>query len=60
MPPEKILAKYSFPHKKSWNRKFQTPQNPSIIPVILNPEYLPPPPPTLALGPGSLSFKYVK
>ena len=56
MPPEKILAKYSFPLQKSWNRKFQTPQNPSIIPVILNPEYLPPP----ALGPGSLSFKYVK
>ena len=30
--PLKKLAKFSHP-KKSWNRKFQTPKNPSIIPV---------------------------
>ena len=53
--PKKYLLNIP-PPKKSWNRKFQSPQNPSIIPVTLNPEYLPPP----ALGPRSLSFKYVK
>ena len=35
---KKILAKFSY-LKKFWNRKFQTPQNPSIMPVIWNPEY---------------------
>ena len=33
-------AKFSYP-KKSRNRKFQTQQNPSIIPVTWNPEYPP-------------------
>ena len=31
-PPKKILAKFSYP-KKSRNQKFQTPKNPSIIPI---------------------------
>ena len=31
--PKKILAKFSYP-KKSWNRNFQTPKNPSIIPGL--------------------------
>ena len=43
---EKYLLKFSYP-KKSRNRKFQTPKDPSIIPVTRNPEYpLPPPPGT--------------
>ena len=33
-------TKFSYP-KKSQNRKFQTPKNPSIIPVTWNPEYPP-------------------
>ena len=33
-------AKFSYP-KKSWNRKFQTQKNPSIIPVTWNPKYPP-------------------
>ena len=41
--PKKYLLNIP-PPKKSWNRKFQSPQNPSIIPVTLNPEYLPPRP----------------
>ena len=53
---KKILAKFSFP-KKSRNWKFQTPKNPSIIPVTWNPEYPPggsgglrnPLPPTLTV-----------
>ena len=36
--PRKYLPKFSYP-KKSRNRKFQTPKNPSIIPVTWNPEY---------------------
>ena len=55
MPREKILAKYSFPPKNPGIENFKPPKNPSIIPVTSNPEYLPP-----ALGPGPLSFKYVK
>ena len=39
---EKYLLKFSYP-KKSRNRKFQTPKDPSIIPVTRNPEYPPPP-----------------
>ena len=35
---EKYLLKFSYP-KKSRNRKFQTPKDPSIIPVTRNPEY---------------------
>ena len=54
MLPEKILVKYSFP-PKILESKISNPKNPSIIPVTLNPEYLLP-----ALGPWSLSFKYVK
>ena len=34
-------TKFSYP-KKCQNRKFQTPKNPSIIPVTWNPEYPPP------------------
>ena len=46
--PKTILLKSSRnPHppppqkkkKDSWNRKFQTPKNPSIIPITWNPEY---------------------
>ena len=55
MPREKILAKYSFPPKNPGIENFKPPQNPSIIPVTLNPEYLPP-----AQDPGSPSIKYVK
>ena len=40
---EKYLLKFSYP-KKSRNRKFQTPKDPSIIPVTRNSEYPPPPP----------------
>ena len=43
---KKYLPTFSYP-KKSRNRKFQTPQNPSIIPVNYNPEY---PPPATPLG----------
>ena len=39
---KKILSKFYYP-KRSWNRKFQTPRNPVIIPVTWNPEYPPPP-----------------
>ena len=46
MPREKILAKYSFPPKNPGIENFKPPKNPSIIPP--------------ALGPGPLSFKYVK
>ena len=53
--PWKNTCQIFLPPKKSWNRKFQTPKTPSIIPVTLNPEYLPP-----VLGSGPLSFKYVK
>ena len=35
--PRKYLPKFSYP-KKSRNRKFQTPKNPSIIPVTWNPK----------------------
>ena len=40
--PKKYLPKFSYP-KKPRNRKFQTPTNPSTIPVTWNPEYPPPP-----------------
>ena len=38
---QKILVKICLPPKKSQNRKFQTQNNPSIIPVTWNPEYPP-------------------
>ena len=40
LPPKKTLLKSSYP-KRSRNRKFQTPKNPSIIPVTWNPDYRP-------------------
>ena len=50
IPTQIKLPKPIFvPKKKSWNRKFQTQNNPSIIPVTWNPEYRPPPPPPLGL-----------
>ena len=41
------LPKFSYPPppQKSRNRKFQTPEDPSIIPVTWNPKWSPPPPP---------------
>ena len=44
------LPKFSYPPppKKSRNRKFQTPEDSSIIPVTWNPKWSPPPP---TLGP---------
>ena len=38
--PKKYLPNFPYP-KKSWNQKFQTSKNRSIIPVTWNPEYLP-------------------
>ena len=38
--PKKYLPNFPYP-KKSWNKKFQTSKNHSIIPVTWNPEYLP-------------------
>ena len=43
-PGQNITNKTKFLYpKKCQNRKFQTPKNPSIIPVTWNPEYPPPP-----------------
>ena len=52
--PKKYLPNIPSP-PKILESKISNPKNPSIIPVTLNPEHLLP-----ALGPGSLSFKYVK
>ena len=42
-PGQNITNKTTFSYpKKCQNRKFQTPKNPSIIPVTWNPEYPPP------------------
>ena len=51
--PKKYLPKFSYP-KKSQNRKFETQENPLIIPVTWNPEYPPPPPPPSGLNRGKM------